>query len=136
MCALILFVVVLSANSIASESTYNVNLANNMELGTYMTNATFFTLYHYLSDPPHKGISTCYGDCSKIWSPFYVENLMPNPELKSRDFDVISRDDGKKQLTYLGWPLYLYIGDTKPYETRGQAKNGVWFVVNPQNLTR
>jgi len=37
-----------------------INLANNKELGTYMTNATFFTLYHYLSDPPGKGISTCY----------------------------------------------------------------------------
>ena len=136
LCALILFIVVLSANAIALESQYNVNLANSTELGTYMTNATFFTLYRYLGDPPGKKVSTCNGNCSEIWSPFYVENLVPNPELKSRDFDVINRNDGTKQLTYKGWPLYLYTGDTKPYQTRGQAKNGVWFVVNPQNLTR
>jgi predicted lipoprotein with Yx(FWY)xxD motif len=62
--------------------------------------------------------------------------LTVNPELKSRDFDVITRDGGKKQLTYKGWPLYLYSGDTKPFETNGQRVNGLWFVVNPQNLTK
>ena len=135
LCSLIVFVVFLAVNAIAIESAYNINLANNMELGPYMTNATFFTLYHYLGDPRGKEISMCYGNCSEIWPPFYVENLTLNPELKSRDFDVISRDDGKKQLTYLGWPLYLYVDDTKPYEKRGQANNSAWFIVNPQNLT-
>ena len=134
--ALILLAVILEANAIASEGTYTINLANDTELGTYMTNETFFTLYHYLGDPPGKGMSTCYDNCSKNWPPFYSENLTVNPELKSRDFDVINRDDGKRQLTYKGWPLYLFIGDTKPHETRGQAVNGVWFVINPQNLTR
>ena len=136
LCTLIIFIVVLAADAIASDGTYAINLANSRELGTYMTNATFFTLYHYLGDSPGKGISTCYGNCSKIWPPFYTDNLTFNPELKSRYFHIISRDDGSKQLTYRGWPLYLYSGDSKPYETKGQAMKGVWFVVNPGNLTR
>jgi predicted lipoprotein with Yx(FWY)xxD motif len=71
-----------------------------------------------------------------MWPPFYVENLNVNPDLNSRDFKVITRDDGTKQITYKGWPLYLYSGDTKPLETNGQAVNGLWFVVNPMNLTK
>ena len=136
LCALLLAIIIPVTTAIATTNSYTVNLADSKQLGTYMTNETFFTLYRYLSDPSGKGISTCYGGCSAIWTPFYTENLTINPELNSRDFDVITRDDGKKQLTYKGWPLYLYAGDTKPYETNGQSKNGVWFVVNPQNLTR
>jgi predicted lipoprotein with Yx(FWY)xxD motif len=47
---------------------------------------------------------------------------------------VIVRDDGKKQLTYKGWPLYLYAGDTEAYKTNGQGVNGAWFVIDPKNF--
>ncbi len=134
--ALFLAIIVLPTASFAAKDSYTVNLADSRQLGTYMTNETFFTLYRYLSDPQDRGISTCSGACSKAWPPFYTENLTINPELRSMDFDVITRDDGKEQLTYKGWPLYLYSGDTRPYETNGQGMNGLWFVVNPQNLTR
>ncbi|NPV63711.1 MAG: hypothetical protein HPY61_13995 [Methanotrichaceae archaeon] len=89
-----------------------------------------------MGDPQDDKISTCYNSCAVVWPPFYVDDLTVDPELRSRDFDVIDRDDGKKQLTYKGWPLYLYSGDNRAFETNGQAKNGVWFVVNPMNLTR
>lgn len=135
LCVLLLAIVI-SIIATATTENYTVNLANNEELGTYMTNETFFTLYRYLSDPQDQGISTCYGACSRNWPPFYTENLTINPELRSGDFTVITRDDGSKQLTYKGWPLYLYAGDTKPNETKGQSMDGVWFVVVPQNLTR
>ncbi len=135
LCALFLAIVIPVVGAALAEN-YSVNLANSAEVGTYMTNETFFTLYRYLSDPQDKGISTCYGACSRNWPPFYTENLTVNPELRSRDFTVITRDDGSKQLTYKGWPLYLYAGDTKPYEMKGQGINGVWFAVIPQNLTR
>jgi predicted lipoprotein with Yx(FWY)xxD motif len=81
-------------------------------------------------------VSTCNGNCAKVWPPFYVEDLTVNPDLRAGDFDVITRDDGSKQIAYKGWPLYLYSGDKRPLETNGQAVNGLWFVVNPQNLTR
>ncbi|HSD58792.1 MAG TPA: hypothetical protein VLB04_11470 [Methanotrichaceae archaeon] len=135
--ALVLAIAILTTGVIAIENgVYNVNVTNNKDLGTYMTNEAFFTLYRSLSDPQNMGISTCYGGCARSWPPFYVEDLNINPELNERDFNVITRDDGEKQLTYKGWPLYLYAGDTKPYETKGQGVNGIWFVVVPQNLTR
>lgn len=133
--ALFLAVALLATIAMAEKETYTVNTANSDKLGMYLVNETFFTLYHYLSDPQGAKISTCTGACALTWPPFYVEDLTVNPELKSRDFDVITRDGGKMQLTYKGWPLYLYTGDTKPFETNGQRVNGLWFVVNPLNLT-
>jgi predicted lipoprotein with Yx(FWY)xxD motif len=135
-----LYVIVLAlvalTTAVATSDTYTVDVATSEELGTYMTNESFFTLYHYLGDPPGKGISTCYDSCAQNWPPFYVENLTVNPELNSRDFSVITRDDGTKQLVFRGWPLYLFVGDTEPNEIKGQGKNGVWFIVEPQNLTK
>jgi predicted lipoprotein with Yx(FWY)xxD motif len=133
---LILAISILSTVAVGDKSPYTIDMIDSKQFGAYLTNETFFTLYRSLSDPQNNQMSTCYDNCARIWPPFYVENLTINPELKSRDFDVIARDDGKNQLTYKGWPLYLYSGDSKPFETNGQAKNGVWFVVNPMNLTR
>ena len=122
--------------AIAEKESYAVDMVNSKQYGNYLTNETFFTLYRYLSDPQDKEISTCNENCAKIWPPFYVEDLTMDPELRSIDFDTITREDGSKQLTYKGWPLYLYSGDTKPFETNGQGVNGLWFVVQPMNLTR
>ena len=35
------------------------------------------------------------------------------------------------QVTYNGWPLYFYAGDTAPGDTNGQGQGGVWYVVDP-----
>jgi predicted lipoprotein with Yx(FWY)xxD motif len=135
--ALTLAVAVLMTTIIAIgvKETYTVDMVNSKQYGSYLTNETFFTLYRYLSDPQDGKISTCNENCAKLWPPFYVEDLTVNPELRSADFDTITREDGSKQLTYKGWPLYLYTGDTKPFETNGQGVNGLWFVVQPMNLT-
>ncbi len=136
LCALILAIVALTTIAFGAKEAYTVDTVNSKQYGTYLTNETFFTLYRYLSDPQNSEMSTCNGGCAKMWPPFYVENLNVNPDLNSRDFKVITRSDGTKQLAYKGWPLYLYSGDTKPFETNGQAVNGLWFVVNPMNLTK
>ena len=135
-CASILAVLLLTIATIGAIDNYTVNVANNDKYGAILTNETFFTLYRYLSDPQNKDISTCNGDCSKIWPPFYAPNLTVNPDLRSKDFSVITRENGEKQLTYKGWPLYLYTGDTKPIQTNGQGLQGLWFVVQYKNLTR
>ena len=44
---------------------------------------------------------------------------------------TITRDDGTTQVTYNGWPLYYFAGDTAPGDTTGQGMEGVWFLVSP-----
>jgi predicted lipoprotein with Yx(FWY)xxD motif len=47
------------------------------------------------------------------------------------DFGAITREDGKRQTTYKGWPLYYYAGDKAPGDVLGQGLGNVWFVANP-----
>ena len=44
---------------------------------------------------------------------------------------TITRDDGTTQVTYNGWPLYYFAGDTAAGDTTGQGMEGVWFLVSP-----
>jgi predicted lipoprotein with Yx(FWY)xxD motif len=140
--ASILVMVILANPIIATKDVYTVNVSGGTRspgtytanLEPYLTNETFFTLYHYLNDTPSSGLSSCYGNCAKIWPSFYVENLHVNPTLNPNDFTTIIRTDGMKQLAYKGWPLYLYSGDTQPYQTNGQNVKNVWFVTNVTDI--
>jgi predicted lipoprotein with Yx(FWY)xxD motif len=78
---LILALVILTFTALATKDVYNVNVTNNKDLGEYMTNGTFFTLYYFINDTPGDGISHCSGKCTENWPPFYVEDLHVNPEL-------------------------------------------------------
>ena len=44
---------------------------------------------------------------------------------------MISRDDGREQVTYNGLPLYYFANDKAPGDTKGQGVGGVWFVAAP-----
>jgi predicted lipoprotein with Yx(FWY)xxD motif len=44
------------------------------------------------------------------------------------------RSDGKAQVTYNGHPLYVFSGDEKAGDTKGEGVNafgGNWYVVDP-----
>jgi plastocyanin len=43
----------------------------------------------------------------------------------------VARSEGGNQVTYNGWPLHSFAGDSQPGDTNGQATGGVWFVVSP-----
>src|SRR5512137_559294 len=108
--ALVLTMLILTTAVIATKGTYTVNVTggtknpgiDTVQLGPYLTNETFFTLYHYLNDTPGSGSSNCNSNCAKIWPSFYVENLNVNPTLNPNDFTTITKNDGTKQLAYKG----------------------------------
>lgn len=122
-----------AALSAEEAGKYNVDLATNDTLGTYLVNQTGFTLYYFMKDAPGNGASSCSGKCSEIWPPFYAETLTVANGLNAADFTSEFRADGKKQTAYKGWPLYFYFKDTKPKDAFGQGFNKVWFVVNPNS---
>jgi predicted lipoprotein with Yx(FWY)xxD motif len=47
------------------------------------------------------------------------------------DVATITRDDGSRQITVNGLPLYLYAPDEAPGDVTGQGVGGVWWVVGP-----
>jgi transforming growth factor-beta-induced protein len=51
--------------------------------------------------------------------------------LNSSDFGTIVREDGSKQTTYKGWPLYYYVQDQNPGDVLGDGRSNVWFAAKP-----
>jgi predicted lipoprotein with Yx(FWY)xxD motif len=87
------------------------------------------TLYFFTRDIT--GDSKCTGNCLNSWPIFYHEKISVSSGLISSDFGTITRDDGNKQTTYRGWPLYYFSSDVNPGDTKGEGVNKVWFVAKP-----
>lgn len=113
-------------------SNPTVGTASSATIGNYLVNGTGFTLYYFLGDAPNSGTSTCTGACATSWPVFYTANLVLPSGLSMSSFATITRPDGTKQLTYDGWPLYLYGGDSKSGQTTGQGVSSygaLWYAM-------
>jgi predicted lipoprotein with Yx(FWY)xxD motif len=108
----------------------NIMLAEDSELGTILTDALGFTLYYFTKDAL-PDTSLCTGGCVDNWPLFYVENPELGDGLDMADFGVIDHPEGGMQTTYKGWPLYYWVNDLNPGETKGEAVENVWFVAKP-----
>jgi predicted lipoprotein with Yx(FWY)xxD motif len=102
------------------------------KVGKYLADSQGMTLYYFKKDEP--GVSNCKDKCSEIWPPFYAENIKTSKGFKERDFGTITREDGQKQTTYKGHPLYYFSNDQKVGDINGQGVKNVWFVVNKNSF--
>jgi predicted lipoprotein with Yx(FWY)xxD motif len=110
----------------ADQTTDELNAATVKRMGQTVQNENGFVLY-------------CKGQCATIWPPALTNN--GKPKLSGVDPKVVgtvTRDDGTKQLTIKGWPVYTYIGDKVAGTWKSQNIAGKWFVIKPdgtKNLT-
>ena len=87
-------------------------------------------LYAFTRDP-RGGKSTCYGACADAWPPYFASGaLRAGAGVKRSLIRTIRRRDGRRQVTYAGWPLYYYA-----HERVGEVKcqnvdqfGGLWLV--------
>jgi predicted lipoprotein with Yx(FWY)xxD motif len=103
------------------------------DLGTYLTNGAGRTLYLFAADHDHK--STCTGSCATTWPPLITKGK-PTAGGKARPgkLGTVKRQDGSKQVTYGGHPLYYYAGDASAGQTTGEGLDSYgakWWVVSP-----
>ncbi len=106
-------------------------LSGSEQLGQFLVGANGMTLYMFTKDGP--GESTCYDGCAQAWPPLLLEDGQ-TPVAGDGVFGnlgVAEREDGGRQVTYNGFPLYYWASDTKPGDTTGNGVNDVWFVVDP-----
>ena len=101
-------------------------------VGSYLTDAKGMTLYWFKKDSPGK--SACAGPCVEKWPLYYRETVAAGEGTKEGDFGTITREDGKKQTTFRGYPLYYWAGDKAAGDTAGQGVNNVWYVIDPANF--
>lgn len=115
--------IVLAACASMSDSVMPAKIADGA-----MTNTAGMTLYTFDRDTAGSGKSVCNGPCIAIWPAFGA----PADAKSSGDWSVASRDDGSRQWTYKGKPLYTFARDAKPGDKTGDGfNNNIWHVARP-----
>jgi predicted lipoprotein with Yx(FWY)xxD motif len=112
-----------------------VNVSETADFGPVLVNDEDYSLYVFLNDTQNSGTSTCTGACAGAWPPLITDG----PPVAGEGVDefllsTLPRDDGSTQVTYNGWPLYLFADDTAPGDTLGQGlddSGGLWFLISP-----
>jgi predicted lipoprotein with Yx(FWY)xxD motif len=130
LCALLVFSVMVQKQAAAAgDETPAVKIAEKEGLGRFLTDSDGMTLYRFTKDSTN--MSACSGFCVERWPIFYTEVTYVPDDCQVSDFGVITREDGKKQTTYKGMPLYYFEKDKEPGDTKGQGVYDSWYVVAP-----
>ena len=120
----------MSGGALAMDHT--VKKATKDGVGSYLVDAKGMTLYWFKKDSPGK--SACAGPCVEKWPIYFRDAVAAGEGTKPEDFGTITREDGKKQTTFRGYPLYYWVGDKAKGDTSGQGVNNVWYVIDPANF--
>ena len=101
------------------------------DLGQILTAANGMTIY--LFEPDAHGPPTCTDSCAETWPPLTVDDASQVVGGDGVDASLLGTVEhaAGTQITYNGWPLYFFSGDSVPGDTKGQGQGDVWFVLDP-----
>jgi predicted lipoprotein with Yx(FWY)xxD motif len=108
-----------------------VLLGNSADLGDFLTAANGMTVYTFAND--EAGVSNCADDCAENWPPLTVgeNDRVAGAAGIEGELGIIDREDGSRQVTYNGMPLYFFAEDEAAGDTNGQGVGDVWAVAAP-----
>jgi predicted lipoprotein with Yx(FWY)xxD motif len=119
-----------SAASSAASAKTDLKTADT-GLGKVVVDADGRTVYVFDKDTPGSGTSACTAACLAKWPPVVATSGKPTVSGVTGQLGTITRDDGTKQVTLAGMPLYLFAGDSHAGDVTGQAVGGIWWAVSP-----
>jgi predicted lipoprotein with Yx(FWY)xxD motif len=92
-------------------------------LGRVLVDTHGKTLYIWAHDKGSR--STCNGECAEYWPPLLTRGRpAAGAGARAALLGTSRRSDGRIQATYAGHPLYYFVQDTKPGQTKGEALTG------------
>jgi predicted lipoprotein with Yx(FWY)xxD motif len=100
-------------------------------LGKVVVDADGRTVYVFDKDTAGSGTSACTAACLSMWPPVVATSTKPTGSGVTGQLGTIKRSDGTEQVTLAGLPLYMYSGDAKAGDVKGQAVLGIWWAVSP-----
>lgn len=120
-----------ASSTSTTAATVAVGTRDDAKLGTLLIDSRGMTLYRNIKDRP--GAFACNGTCLATWPPLIAAaGVTPTTTATlPAALATVARPDGTMQVTYNGWPLYLFSGDKNAGDTTGQGVGGIWFVVAP-----
>ena len=108
-----------------------VNVADNSQYGPILVDQNGMTLYMFTNDTQGAGTSACSGACAALWPALSASTPTAGTGVDASKLGTITLSDGTTQVTYNGWPLYLYAKDSKAGDTTGQGFKSIWYVIAP-----
>jgi predicted lipoprotein with Yx(FWY)xxD motif len=122
----------------SAQNAASVKIAESTEHGRYLTDADGRALYLFESDTQGQGGTkarvSCTGECLDRWPPLYSEGEPRAGEMADAAKLGTAGHEGKMIVTYNGWPLYRFVEDTGPGETKGhdiEEFGAEWYLVTP-----
>jgi predicted lipoprotein with Yx(FWY)xxD motif len=104
-----------------------------VSLGKILVDSRGRTLYLFEKDK--HGRSACYGQCAKFWPPVLTSGkASAGTGAKASLVGTTKRKNGAEQVTYAGHPLYRFLEDKRPGQTKGEGTKffgGGWYVLAP-----
>lgn len=120
-----------SAPAAAGGNTVSQKSIGNQQV---LVDSKGMTLYWFAIDT--SSASKCSGQCLTFWPP--VAGPVTAGSGVTGTVGTITRSDGTKQATYLGHPLYTYVGDSAPGQNKGNGLNisgGLWYEMTVSGST-
>ncbi|MFD7338812.1 hypothetical protein ACFV98_22795 [Streptomyces violascens] len=121
-----------TSGSTAQPAASTLSTAKVDKVGTVVVDGKGFVLYRFDKDtakPTPR--SNCYGTCAAQWPPAPATGNVTVKGIDKSLVGSVTRNDGTRQLTLAGWPLYRYAKDDEPHEAYGQGIGGIWFAATP-----
>lgn len=111
-----------------------IGTAKIAQIGTVLVNGAGHVLYMFAPDDRSK--VTCNAGCQKIWPPVVAPRSGVAKARYGAKQSLIGSDknpvDGKRIVTYDGWPLYTYALDKGRHQDNGQniaLNGGYWWTL-------
>jgi len=123
------------SSSGSTAPAYDLRTASVGGVGTVVVDGQGYTLY--LFEPDNHAAPTCTGSCAAAWPPLLLPGGVTAAKAGSGTVPALlgtaRRSDGRVQVTYGGWPLYRWVGDSRPGVATGEGLNnfgGLWYAVS------
>ena len=108
-----------------------LTVATKDGIGTYLVDDKGMALYLFKKDTPNMSVCGAANGCLAKWPVFFADVVDDKTAIDKTAVGTITRDDGIKQTTYKGQPLYYYFKDKDANDVYGQGVGNVWYVVAP-----
>jgi len=114
----------------AATGNATVNVGDTA-IGKVLIDDKGFTLYTFKNDVAGDGKSAVPAAILPNWPPLVATAAATNGVGVTGDLGTATLDDGTKVVTYKGLPLYHFINDEAPGDTKGDKIANIWFVALP-----
>jgi predicted lipoprotein with Yx(FWY)xxD motif len=132
--ALAALAILVTAGAVGAKTTSGAMVkTRSTSLGKIIVDAQGRTLYLFEKDK--NGRSACSGQCAKFWPPLLTSGKpRAGAGVKASLLGTTRRSDGRMQVTYARHPIYRFLEDKGPGQTKGEGTKffgAEWYVLAP-----